>query len=177
MALLNQPKNFNILSSLNFRFLLKRAPNVVFFCTALNIPSLSLGEAPLYTPFTNVPVYGDKLEFGSLDLQFKLDEDFANYFELYNWMIALGFPKNFDQHKKLTGAARGSDNTLMSDATLTILTSAKNSNIEVVFEDIWPTTLSEVQFDLEKTNVDYVTAFCSFRFKLMEIRRINNTYI
>jgi len=170
MATLNQPQNFNLLSSLGFKFLLHRAPNVNFFCTAANLPSLSLGEASLYTPFTNIPVYGDKLEFGDFSLQFKLDEDFANYFEIYNWMVGLGFPKAFEQHKKLTSAPAGSTDRLTSDATLTILTSAKNSNIEIVFEDLWPTTLAAVEFDLERENVEYVTALVSFRFKYFDIR-------
>lgn len=172
MAIMQQPQNFNQLNALNFKFLLKRAPNVVFFITAANIPNLSISPANVATPFTTLPIYGDHVDFGTFDITFRVDEELANYREIFDWMMGIGFPKNFTQHKKLQDQNILAGKGITSDATLTILTSAKNSNIEVVFEDIWPTQISNIDLNLESSDVVFPTCTVNFAYKLFTINII-----
>lgn len=169
----NQPDNTNFLSPLGFKFTLARAPNLAFFCTDINIPSLTLGFIELQTPFKIVELPGDKLDYGDLQITFRMDEDFANYFEIYNWIVALGFPDNFKQFKSLQdNTGTGNKDTLVSDAVLTILNSAMIPNVEVHFEDIFPVSISDVNFTATDTDVNYVTNTATFKFKKFTIRKL-----
>ena len=170
--LTTQPQNLNFLSPLGFRFTLKKSPTVNFFCTDANIPSFNLGWATQLTPFTNIAVPGDKPTYGSFRLTFKVDEDFINYLEIYNWITALGFPESFRQYKTLATQPVTSGNRIMSDGTLTILNSAQNPNIEVVFQDMFPVDLSDVNFTTADTTVNYVTATVEFKYTLFTINKL-----
>ena len=93
-----QVENRNFLSPTGFRFILKRSPEAAFFCNQANIPALDLGTTVQPNYLRDIPVPGDKIEFGDLTIRFLVDEDLTNYMELQNWIRGLGFPetrKNF----------------------------------------------------------------------------------
>ncbi len=167
-----QPVNINFLSPLGFRFKLKRAPNLNFFVTDVNLPQISLGNIELPTPFKVINIPGSKLEYGDFNLSFKVDEDMSNYFEIYNWMIAIGFPETFDQYKGIKEAQRGTPNQLLSDATLTILTSDMVPNIEVTFQDLFPTSINDIVFTTQDTDVNYVSTTVSFKYKIFNVKKV-----
>ena len=62
----NQVKNKNFLSPTGFKFILNRAPKVVFFSNQANIPGLNLGVTEQNTYLTDIPVPGDKIQFQDL---------------------------------------------------------------------------------------------------------------
>lgn len=167
----NQPDNINFLSPLGFRFVLKRAPSVVFFCTDINIPSISLSDVDVPTPFKNIPLPGNKLTYSDLKVTFKVDEDFKNYLEIYNWLHKLGKPENFEQYASLSSVP-GTGEGAVSDATLTVLNSAMGPNAEVQFEDLFPVTLGEVNFTSTDSDVNYVAVTVEFKFKLMKLVKL-----
>lgn len=173
MALItDQPANINFLSPLGFRFKLNRAPNLNFFVTDVTLPQISLGFVELPTPFKILEIAGNKLDYGDFQLTFRLDEDFASYFEIYNWLTEIGFPESFDQYAKLKNAPPGSKNTLYSDATLTILTSDMVPNIEVKFLDLFPTTISDINFTATETDVNYITVTVTFKYRIYYVTKI-----
>jgi len=168
----SQPENINFLSPLGFRFSLSRSPSVNFYATDVNIPSISLGFIDLPTPFKIIELPGDKLDYGDLQLTFRVDEDFTNYFEIYNWLVALGFPDEFGQYKRIKEASRGSKETITSDATLIIMNSGMVPNIEVFFEDVFPISIGDMNFTSTDTSVNYVTNTVVFKFKVFKIRKL-----
>lgn len=170
--LANQPSNLNFLSPLGFRFTLRRSPTVNFFVTDANIPSFDLGYISAPTPFSNVNIPGDKPQWGSFRLTFKIDEDFVNYFEIYNWLVKLGFPNNFDQYAAIASAAPGSGQGTVSDATLTILNSSMRPNLEVILHDLFPVSISDANFTTADTTVDYVTATVEFKFTYLSFNKL-----
>jgi hypothetical protein len=171
-AIHDQPANINFLSPLGFRFKLKRAPNLNFFVTDVNLPRISLGNIELPTPFKVINVPGNKLEYGDFNLSFKMDEDMSTYFEIYNWLIAIGFPENFDQYKGLKEQKKGDVNQLLSDATLTIMTSDMVPNIEVTFQDLFPTGIDDINFTTSDDDVNYVSATVSFKYKIFHVKKV-----
>ena len=171
-AIHEQPANINFLSPLGFRFKLKRAPNLNFFVTDVNLPQISLGNIELPTPFKVINIPGSKLEYGDFNLSFKMDEDMSTYFEIYNWLIAIGFPENFDQYKGLKESQKGTPEQLFSDATLTILNSSMVPNLEVTFEDLFPTSINEINFTTSDTDVNYITATVSFKYKIFRVKKV-----
>ncbi len=166
--------NQNFLSPLGFRFLIQKMPNVNFFIQTVNIPSVSVGETTMPSPFVAIPVGGDHLNFGSLSLTYKVDEDMKNYRELHDWINGIGFPESFDQRKEELQKSAGikASKDLLSDGTLVILNSNMNPNLEVTFKDLYPVSLGDVQFDLSQTDVEYITATADFRFRSFDVNII-----
>ena len=58
---------------------------------------------------------------------------------------------------------------MYSDATLTILSNKNNPLVEVRFSDLFPVSLSSLSYNQQATDVEYLTAQISFRYKLYEI--------
>jgi len=173
MAILqDQPKNINFLSPLGFRFKLKRAPNLNFFVTEAVLPSISLAVSELPSPFKNIDIAGHKLSYGDFEMTFRVDEDMADYFEIYNWLISLGFPESFSQYQNLKDAQTGTPNTLYSDATLTILNSGMVPNVEVRFQDLFPIDISNIEFNVTDSDVNYITASVTFKYKLFTVVKL-----
>ena len=140
-ALRDQPDNTQFLSPLGFNFSIKKLPNTNYFVQAVNVPTVQMGDAVLPTPFVNIPTIGDRMAFAEFQLSFKVDEDMKNYIELFDWMVQLGFPEDFAQSKNIYEKQRSVDflaDGPYSDATVTILNSAMQPNLEVQFEDCYP---------------------------------------
>ena len=168
-------ENRNFLSPVGFKFSLKRAPGVAFFCNQANIPSIDLGIAEQPTWLKNIDVPGDKIQFGDLTLRFLVDEDLVNYMELQRWIRGLGYPENMDEFRKLEGEAvlpsnfgQAGDN-IYSDGTLQILSSNLVPQFQVVFSDLFPYSLSTVTFDATDTDIEYFTADVSFKYTIFNI--------
>ena len=171
----NQPTNPNYLSPLGFRFVLERTPRTNYFVQNVRLPTLSLGQFDLEDPFVKLPTPGTKLSFEPLDITFLVDEDMRNYLEIHDWLRGLGFPESFDQYGNLVRqnvSARSSATAVFSDATLMILSSHKNANMRIVFEDMFPISLSDLSFDSTLTDVEYLKATVTFRYKLYTIQKI-----
>ena len=177
----NQIKNRNFLSPLGFKFALKRSPSVAFFCNQANIPEMTLGVAEQPTPFKDIPVPGDKIQFGDLQLRFLVDENLDNFMEIQNWIRGLGYPENMDEFQDLTeqsvlggfGYAQSGDN-IYSDGTLQILSNNLVPAFQVVFSDLFPYSLSTVQFDATDTDVEYFTADVSFKYTVYSLTDLEN---
>ena len=74
-----EPSKSDYASPIQFRFKCTKLPLVEFFVQSGNIPGVSLGEGSMPTPLKDIPIPGDKLSFGSLDIQFLVDENLNNY--------------------------------------------------------------------------------------------------
>ena len=177
--------NRNFLSPVGFKFSLKRAPAVAFFCNQANIPDLTLGVAEQPTYLKNIPVPGDKIEFGDLNLRFLVDEDLGNYMEIQNWIRGLGFPDTlleFDELETRDPMFRGggfgqfakSGDKIYSDGTLQILSSNLVPKFQVVFKDLFPYSLSTMTFDATDTDIEYFTADVSFKYTIYGLTDLEN---
>ena len=92
-----QPTQLDYASPTQFKFSIVQLPKVEFFTTACNLPSITLADAIFPTPFTDVPVQGDKLTFDNLIISFIVDESLENYIQLQKWLFGIGFPKSRQQ--------------------------------------------------------------------------------
>ena len=185
-----QPTKLDYASPTQFKFTIIKLPKVEYFCTTANVPGVTMGSSAQSTPFKDVPIPGDKLEYDTLNIQFLVDENLENYREIHGWMYGLGFPAARTQFANLVSAGRdrfpnpgkqsastdagkvkyGAEplGPVFSDATLNILTSKNNANIEVRFSDVFPSALSGLQYDQQATDVDYLTATVTFKYKIYE---------
>lgn len=161
-AYANQPTNVNFLSPVGFVFKIKKTPTLNYFVQSVTLPSLSIEPIDMPNPFSKIPFAGTTLSYETLSVTFKVDEDMKNYLELHNWLSGLGFPKQFDQYKRLAEKPIGEG--VVSDLTLLINTSSKNPNMEVVFYDAFPISLSTLTFDMTAEEISHVTCTVEFKY-------------
>lgn len=170
-AFASQIQNRNFLSPVGFKFTLSKEPKVAFFCNSARIPeiTLSLVQQPSYLKDLDVP--GGKLQYGDLILRFLVDEDMNNYMAVHDWLTGLGFPETTQQYKDLI---TNEDNILdpkkaFSDGSLYILDSSYNTSAIVKFKDLFPVSLSSLEFNSTQTDIQYFTADVSFKYTVYTI--------
>ena len=187
-ALERQPDKLDYASPTQFRFMLNQLPKVEFFTVGTNLPGITLSDTVQNTPFKDIPIMGNKLEYEDLSVTFICDEYLENYTSLHEWMTALGFPKNreqFSTFRSTTSNAptdtRGSSKDIgdvgvstamrgmFSDATLVVLSNKNNPIVQVNYADIFPTSLSALEFNQNATDVDYLTVTATFAYKIYKI--------
>ena len=177
----NQINNRNFLSPVGFKFTLSKDPKISFFCNSARIPEISLGSAiqPVYLKDLDIP--GDKLTYGDFSLRFLVDEDLSNYMQIQNWIRGLGFPDSLkeifdlqDENERMDTKKSGLMD-IYSDGTLTVLGSNQRPNFIVKFKDLFPVTLSTLNFDASQTDVEYFTADVQFKYTIYEITDLEGT--
>jgi hypothetical protein len=94
-------ENRNFLLHDKFNFQIARLPSVNFFVQDVVLPGVSIPDADTPSPLTKINNAGDHLIFEPLIVQFKIDEDMRNWYEIFNWMQGIGFPENFNQYADL----------------------------------------------------------------------------
>ena len=171
MSDFNPIENRNFLSPTGFKFTLDKTPGVAFFCNQANIPSLDLGIAVQPSYLKDIDRPGDKLVFGDLSIRFLVDEDLKNYMIIHNWMTGLGFPESFQQFKDLTTDEEGQDDRKLQycDGTLHILNSNYRDTAMVKFKDLFPTSLTSLDFTASDNDVNYFTAEVTFKYTIYNI--------
>ena len=167
------PDSKNFLSPVGFKFLIQRIPTVEFFCQTVNIPEISIGSRQIETRVKAYDTPGDKMTFGDLNLTFMINENMDNYYEIYKWLKGMTNPKHEEEFANyLRGVyepGRPTDyQKITTDARLLVLDSNFNSITSVVFENLFPVSLSGVRLSADATDIDYVTADVSFKYTLLE---------
>ena len=188
VTLSRQPTKLDYASPTQFKFSINQLPKVEFFTVSANIPDLTLADVVIPTPFKPIPVLGQNLTYGNLNITFIVDEFLENYISLHEWMVAIGFPKSRSQFANFRSttsntatATRGISSdigdvkpstpsrSLFGDATLTILTNKNNPIVEGRFQDVYPVSLGALQYDQSPADVTYLTVYVDFDYKIYEI--------
>jgi hypothetical protein len=162
------PSNINPLSPNGFMFSIQKLPELNFFAQSVNLPGITLGAPEYGNPFQVQPIPGESLTYDQLTVQFLIDETMTNYQAIYNWIVALGFPNDYEQYTTFVSEDnRGITSELAtnySDATLQIL-SGNNQIVKTVqFVDLFPIALDSLQFAGTNTDVQYLIGNATFRY-------------
>ena len=190
-----QPTVFDYATGTQWRIAFNRIPKTTWFCTAANIPGITLGEASYPTPMADMFVAGDKLTFETLNITFLVDEELQNYRELWEWIVGMGAPVSHSQWSTgltkgdgltTTFSAVGSDDNinprqkatsteknLYSDAPLIVYNSKNMPKVNVKFKDMFPTSLSALEYSQDLTDVEYFKANATFRYLYYEFETSN----
>ena len=166
-----QIQNRNYLSGIGFKFNLAKYPKVDFFSNSARIPELSLAVATQPSYLKDIDLPGEKLTYGDFTLRFLIDEDMENYMSIYNWLNGLGFPESTKEFKTLTTDKDGQREMReqFCDGTLRILNSNLREIAKVKFKDLFPVSLTSLDFDATNTDIEYLTAEASFKYTIYEL--------
>ena len=96
---------------------------------------------------------GDRLNFSNLEVTFNVTENMENYIEMFNWLHDI---VNVGESK--------------IDGTLLILSSHNNVAKQIRFLDLFPTSLSSLEFSTQQTEVEYLQASVSFKYTYFEVK-------
>ena len=158
-----QPSNRNFLNPIGYLLKLEKFEGVDFFCQAANVPDVSMSTVEVASPFRNLPIVpGGGVTFGDFTVRFIVDEDLVNYNAVHKWIRDVG---NADQMKRTTPEA-----DILTNGQLHIVTSQYNPAFIVEFRDIFPVSLSGLQFDATITDVEYITAEVVFKHQQFFLR-------
>ena len=176
MAAANKiPDNLNYLSNISVRLTMQDAPNLTWFCQAVNVPGVSIDAIDFQTPYLNIPQAGAKVTFEELSVRFIVDEHLKNWTEIYDRIIATGLTEGHEKYRLLKASdtlhPRGG---IVSTIVLTVLTSAMNPQMEFHFYDAFPISVSSLDFDSAAGDLEYFTATAGFRYTNYEIKNLLN---
>lgn len=169
-AFSSQIGNRNFLSPVGFRLKINRSPKVTFFANSANIPGMTLGTTIQPNYLRDIPIPGDKIDFDDFTIRFLVDENLENYVEMQKWIRGIGYPESLQEIYDFQKSNPNLENqeksqlNLYSDGTLFVLTSNQNVNFQVKFADLFPYSLSSLQFDATDTDIEYFTADVSFKY-------------
>lgn len=151
----------NLLSPINFIFKIADAPNIQYLTQKVTLPGVTLGRAEQPTPFVKLQQPGT-LSYEDLRVEFKVSEGLESYLEIYNWMVTLGKPDNFDQYSNRR-----------SDLSVLILNSAKRPVTNVTFTNAYPVNITNIDLDVTMETLQFVTAAATFNFDRMYYNSIS----
>jgi hypothetical protein len=171
-AISDNPSNKNFLSPINFKFRIKKTPVINYFVQKITVPKMELPNFDQGNPFTRIPRPGDHLTFGDLQIVFKVDEDLQNYMEIYTWLVQMARSQDYEQYATIDSKKPMTGEGIYSDLELEILSSKRQANYAVVFQDAFPVDLGDIEFDTTLEDVNYVTASATFKYKLYTIEKI-----
>ena len=165
-ALTRTPQNTNYLQPTKFLLTFDRIKTVQYFCQSANLPGLSLGEATINTPTIDLYVPSTKLKYNTFTVVFTVDEAVQSWKELYNWFLSMAAPSGFDERNQLKSMQNYNKmkESNFSDGTLTILSALNNPIAAVQFENMFPLSLSDIQFDTKLSADTIITASATFRY-------------
>ncbi len=198
-ALARQPSVFDYSQSNQFKIFLPIFPTTEFFVVRANIPGVTLGQASQFTPFVDLAVVGDKLQYDNFNMTFMVDEQLQNYMEMYNWVKNIGFPfsgkDQFNQlprpdnidlsrniksqirrfkedttdHGTTSSSAPASDRNLYTDIQMTVLTSKNNPIANVTIFNAFPVSLGNVEYSQQESDTDYAICEVSFAYSWFDV--------
>ena len=168
-AFTRQIQNRNFLSPAGFKFSLAKAPKVDFFSQSVSIPNIDLGVAVQTTYLRDIPVPGDKLVYGDLDIEFFIDENLENYLQIERWMRSLGYPESLAETVSLNPQKDSLLDGARSDGTLLVYNSSFNPIAKILFKDMFPVSLTPVPFTADVTDINYIMATANFKYTIFNV--------
>ena len=166
-----QIQNRNFLSGVGFKFNLAKFPKVDFFSNSAIIPVLNLELTTQASYLKNIDVPGERLSYGDFTLRFLVDENMENYQSIYDWLTGLGFPETTKEFAEIIKDSDGQRDPkeAFCDGTLRILNSNYRAVGKVKFNDLFPISLTSLEFDATNTDVQYFTAEATFKYTLYKL--------
>ena len=170
-----QVANRNFLSGVGFKFNLTKFPKVDFFSNSARIPELNLELTTQASYLKNIDIPGERLNYGDFPLRFLVDENMENYQAVYSWLTGLGFPETTKEFAEIIKDPDGQRDPkeAFCDGTLSILNSNYREVGKVKFNDLFPISLTSLEFDATNTDVQYFTAEATFKYTLYKL--VTNT--
>jgi hypothetical protein len=143
---------------------------VQYFCQSVNIPGVSVGQAPINYPSVAVYAPGNQIAYNNFNITFTVDEALKSWQEMYNWFRSFASPDGTDERNRLselqnTYKTIPKNKPWYSDATLTVLNNLNNPVVRVKFTNMFPVSLSDINFDTKMSADDIISVDAVFVYE------------
>ena len=155
-----QPINTNPAFSTNYRLMIPKVRDGIYFCTEVVFPSMTMDtiKIPILTGNT-LRFYGNKIEHGDLAIKFVVNDDFSNWKQMSEW-----FSETLDYYGFFRADARNRLVRGVTDSSqLLILNNKRNPVARVVFDNLFITSLGSLP--MTSTVADNTTLSCDATFQ------------
>lgn len=115
------------------------------------------------TPFATMRT-PSKMEFDDLTISFIVDEQLTNWLEIFNWMRTSTNVENYTEIKPV--------NTHLTEANIVILNSAKQPKFNIMFEGVYPKSLSSIDFSSVIMDPEVIQSTVTFGYRSYNIEVI-----
>jgi len=126
------------------------------------------------TRFNTIPEPGDEVNYDDLTVRFLVDEDLKNYRSIHNWIRYLGHPESDKDWTKYSDGESYQEKQY-SDGILFVLDSNFNKKFRIYFKDLFPVSLSGLNFDSTYTDTEYFAVDATFKFTIFDIEEVGAT--
>lgn len=157
-----KPENINFLQPTKYVLTFPELPDMVYFCQKANIPGVTLGQALQETPNLDLFHSGTKMTFNTFDISFLVNEDLSAWTTIYNWMKDLSSVES-TYTKRKEGRKQ---------AVLTVMSNQNNPKLRLKVLNLYPISLSDLEFDTTLSAEEHITATASFRYDWFEIENL-----
>ncbi len=142
-----------------FKFFIQRLPKMTYTTTKANLPAFGYDSAfEQDNRFAKIKHTANRVAFANLEISFLVDENRGNWLEIYDVNDHKDFDENVNDH--------------YSDATLMVTNSAMNPNVEVHFKNIFPISVTGLEFDSGVTDLNAMQATATFVYDYYTVRKL-----
>lgn len=174
-GLTRQPQNTNLLQTTKYIFTMPRINNVQYFCQNAILPGVSLPEMPRPTSVVDLYVPGNKMVYNRFEVTFLIDAELKSWTDIHDWMRELTTPVKADEYKNLWKRDTVLNSKQMAqyaDGILTIMSALNNPKFRITYTNMFPTSLSDIQFKTTDSADEILTATATFRYDYFEIESL-----
>lgn len=165
-------ENINLSTTTRYQAKIEGLDNVSYFITKVNIPQISTQTVKIEHPHDTLKLSGDKLEFDSLTMNFLVDENHDNYFELHDWLRMLtnstyANPNQNNGYKTALETIKPELNSCWSvsrDIVLFVYNSSNNLSYYLRFNMCVIESLSQLDLDSTDTSEEPLIATVVFDY-------------
>jgi hypothetical protein len=154
--------NNNALLTTHYTFNCVRIPETSFRCTKANLPGLSLTPTQQATPFNNIARPAGALVADDLKIRFIVDENLKNWLELHDWLQKCSNERDFEKYTE-------PNEHLESSGTLHINESNNVIRFRIRFNNMFPVSLTGLDFDSSNSASQPMLAEVTFRFTTFDM--------
>ena len=162
-AITSHPSTTNLLQPTKYLVTFPEISETMYFCQKANIPGVSLGMAVQQTPNIDLFHSGTKLEYNTFDITFMVNEDLSAWTTIYKWMNDLSSADNNYSRRKEN----------RKQAIFTVMSNLNNPKFRIKLNDIFPISLSDLDFDTTMSAEEHMLATASFRYDWFDLEKLS----
>jgi hypothetical protein len=162
-AIASHPSTTNLLQPTKYLVTFPEISETIYFCQKANIPGVSLGTAVQSTPNLDLYHSGTKIEYNTFDITFMVNEDLSSWLSIYKWMVDLSSVS--DSYTRRQGSKK--------QAILTVMSNLNNPKFRIKLNNIFPLSLSDLEFDTTLSADEHVFATATFRYDWFDLEKLS----
>jgi len=130
---------YNYLNPTRYELTFSRLPNLVLYANRVSLPGLNIGVVEQRFRTGRLMIPGSSITYDPFTVNFHVDESMDVWRAIADWI------KECSHAEELAEASL--DKNVYSDVTVEILTNNSTTNQKIIYENCFPTNLTQVELD------------------------------